>query len=279
MAMNMHTIFDYQDYRDLMKEVFEERKATLPQYGYRMMAEELGMDTSNIYRILEKEAHLPARCQSRAIECLGLSGRSAEYFVLLIAYGRERNAKARLEIMENAQALRDVARRQIAQDELSYFRDWWVAALRSMLEVVDGRIIPKELASKLNPPVPETEVVRALELLQELGLVKKASSGRLVLTDAHLTAGTESEKVNAVRQYQRQILSLASESMERFSPDLRDISTLTLTVDAHSFEEVREILRECRRQIQKCVGDIRSPNRVMQLSMAFFPVSDMGKSS
>lgn len=275
MATDMQSIFDYLDYRDLLKKVFEERKATLPQYGYRMMAEELGLDTSNIYRILEKEAHLPARCQSRAIELLGLTGRSAEYFVLLIAYGRERNTKARQEIMANAQALRDVARREVAQDELSYFRDWWVAALRSMLEVVDGRVIPKELASKLNPPVPEAEVVRALELLQELGLVKKASSGRLILTDAHLTAGTETEKVQAVRQYQRQILSLASESMERFSPDLRDISTLTLTVDSQSFEEVREILRECRRQIQKCVGDIHSPNRVMQLSMAFFPVSDM----
>lgn len=271
----MQTIFDCLDYRDLLKQVFEERKATLPQYGYRMMAEELGLDTSNIYRILEKEAHLPARCQSRALECLGLSGRSAEYFVLLIAYGRERNAKARQEIMANAQALRDVARREIAQDELAYFRDWWVAALRSLLEVVDGRALPKELGSRLNPVVPEAEVVRALDLLQELGLVRKASSGRLILTDAHLTAGTTQEKIKAVRHYQRQILSLASESMERFPPELRDLSTLTLTVDEHAFGEVREILRECRRQIQKCVGEIRSPDRVMQLSMAFFPVSDM----
>jgi len=275
----MRPIFEYLDYRDLLKDAFEDHKALNPLYSYRMVAEFLGLDTSNVFRILEKAAHLPARCQSRAIDYLGLSGRSAEYFVLLVAYSRERNAKARQEILENAMALRDVVRRQLAESELAYFREWWVVALRSMLELVGGRAVPKELASRLNPKVSEEDVVRALELLQKLGLVKKASSGRLVLADAHLTAGTEPEKIQALRHYQRQVLSLASGSLERFSPELRDISTLTLTVDSNAFEEVRGHLRECRRQIQKCVEGVQHPERVMQLAMAFFPLTNAERES
>lgn len=268
----MRSIFDYLDYRDLLKEAFEERKAASPLYSYRMMAEALGQDTSNIFRILQKDAHLPARCQSRAIEYLNLTGRSAEYFVQLIAYAREKNQKARHEILEKALALRDVANRQLGENELAYFRDWWIVAVRSLLEVVDGHAHPATIAERLRPKISEAEVKKALDMLLELGLVKKASSGRIVLSDAHLNAGGE-KKTQAVRHFQRQILSLASESLERFPKEQRDVSTLTLAVDHTAFVEIREMLREFRQQVQKRVEDSTGPDRVMQLSMAFFPLA------
>lgn len=270
----MRPIFDYLDYRDLLKEAYEERKLANPMYSYRMLAEYLGLDTSNIFRILQKDAHLPARCQSRALEFLNLTGRSAEYFVLLIAYGRERNAKAKQSILEGAMALRDVSRRHLDDQELSFYSEWWVVALRSLLEVKGGRAVPSDLARSLNPAISEKDAKTALELLQKLGLVKKASSGRLVLSDLHLAASGKPADVHGVRRYQKQILSMASDSMERFDPKLRDISTLTLVVDDYAFSEIREMLRECRRQIQKCVEEARHPNRVMQLAMAFFPLSN-----
>jgi len=268
----MHPIFEYLDYRDLLKDAFEQRKAERPLYGYRMLAEELGQDTSNIFRILQKDAHLPARCQSRAIEFLGLSGRSAEFFVLLIAYARERNTEARQEILEKAMALRDVESRQLAAKESAYFRDWWVVAVRSLLEVVEGRSQASLLGSRLRPQVAEAEIDNALDLLLELGLVKKASSGRLSLSEAHLNAGGEA-MTQAVRGFQRQILSLASESLERFPKDQRDLSTLTFAVNSSTFSEIREMLKEFRQQLQKRVEDSPHPDRVMQLSIAFFPLA------
>jgi uncharacterized protein (TIGR02147 family) len=268
----MHSIFEYLDYRDLLKDAFEQRKVERPLYGYRMLAEELGQDTSNVFRILQKDAHLPARCQSRAIEFLGLSGRSAEYFVLLIAYARERNIKARQEILEKAMALRDVESRQLAAKEIAYFRDWWVVAIRSLLEVVDGRSQASLLGGRLRPQVGDAEIEKSLDLLLELGLVKKASSGRLVLSEAHLNAGGL-EMTQAVRGFQRQILSLASESLERFPKEQRDISTLTFAVNQTTFVEIREMLREFRQQLQKRVEDSPRPDRVMQLSIAFFPLA------
>lgn len=268
----MRTIFEYLDYRDMLRDAFEEKKASSSLYSYRMMAEALGQDTSNIFRILQKDAHLPARCQSRAIEYLGLNGRSAEYFVLLIAYARERNPQARREILDKAMALRDVAVRDLVDQELAYFRDWWIVAVRSLVEVMEGRVQPSVLANRLVPKVPEADVAKALNLLLDLGLVKKASSERLVLTNAHLNAGGE-EKTQAVRHFQRQILALASESLERFPREQRDVSTLTLAVDEPAFEEIRQMLREFRQQIQKRVEESHHPDRVMQLSMAFFPLA------
>lgn len=272
----MKSVFDYLDYRDLLKDAYEARKASSPLFSYRIMADYFGLDSSNIFRMLQKDLHLPARCHPRAIEFLGLSGRAADYFLLLTSYARERSSNARQEILEKALALRDVARRHLADQELAIFRDWWVVAIRCFLEVVDGRVRAEEIASRLSPSIPAADVTKALETLQELGLIKKVSSGRLVQTEAHLTASDTAggdEKTAAIRHFQRQILSLASESLERFPRDHRDVSTLTLTVDKDAFMEIREMLRECRRQIQKRVEDSKNPDRVMQLAMAFFPLA------
>ncbi|MBK9577896.1 MAG: TIGR02147 family protein [Fibrobacterota bacterium] len=268
----MRAVFEYLDYRELLKDAYEERKIVSPLFSYRMLAEMFGLDTSNTFRILQAEAQLPARCQSRAIEFLGLSGRGAEYFLLLIAYARERNGKARAEILEKAISLRDVARRRLVDQELSYYKDWWVVAVRSMLEVVDGQVWPPEIALRLQPNIPEKDVNLALELLLELGLIKKQDTGRFILSEAHLTAGGE-EKTQAIRQFQRQILSLASEALERFSRDQRDISTLTFAVDELAFVEIRGMLRETRRQIQKRIEDTKRPDRVIQLVQALFPLA------
>lgn len=269
----MRQVFEFLDYREILKEAFEEKKVAMPLFSYRMLAEALGLDTSNVFRILHGDSHLPARCLPQTLEFLGLSGRAAEYFQLLIAYARERNALARTEILEKAISLRDVARRRMADQELSVFRNWWVVAVRCLLEVVEGNARTDLLAAKLVPKVTEQEVGEALELLLDLGLVKKASSGRLLLADAHLTSGNDERRSGALRHFQRQVLELAADSMERFPREQRDVSTLTLAVDQDAFREIRGMLVECRRQIQKRIELARQPDRVMQLTLAFFPVA------
>lgn len=270
----MKPIFEYLDYRVYLKDSYEERKSESPFYSYRVMAESFGLFPSNLFRILHGDAHLPARCQSRAIEVLGLTGRSAEYFLLLIAYSRERSAKARSEILEKAMALRDVSRKTVEERELEYFTNWWTPVVRALLELTAGRANPGELGASLLPPVDAKDVQASLELLTELGMIKKASSGRLLPAEVHLTAGGPA-KAKAIHAFQKQILALASDSLKRFKPADRDVSTLTLSVDDRAFGEIRELIRECRRQIQKTVEESKHPNRVMHLAMAFFPAAQV----
>lgn len=268
----MRPVFEYLEYRDILKDAYEERKSSMPLFSYRMMGDRLGIDGSYLFRILQKDLHLPARCQPRAIEFLGISGRAAEYFMLLAAYQRERSARAKQTILEKALSLRDVERSVLQDKELAFFREWWIVAVRCLLEVVGGRTNAKELAARLRPEVSEADVQKALDLLLELGLVRKASSGRLTLSQTHLTA-VGSEKAKAVREFQKKMLTLAQESFERFPKGQRDVSTLSVAIDEKAYVDIRDMLRESRRQIQKRVEDASHPDRVMQIVMAFFPLA------
>lgn len=269
----MKPIFEYVDYRLYLKDYFEERKAADRRYSYREFGEAMQVDTSNVHKLLNGKVHLPARCYSFAIDYLRLAGRSAEYFILLVTYARARSGNVRGDILQKAMALREIACRQIDETHLDqYFGDWWVVAIRSILDVMDGRAVAGEISKRLVPNVNEWDVARALDALLALGMVRKGSSGRLVSTDAHVTASGEI-KTRAVRRYQETIFTLASESVRRFAPDERDISTITMSVDADAVSRIREILKECRRQIQIEVDEARNPDRVMQLCMACFPLA------
>ena len=272
----MRAIFEYLDYREYLKDAFEERKLLDPRLSYRKLAAMFGLDASNLHKILQGQVQLPTRCQARVLKFLGLGNRNAEYFLLLTSYARERGEQARREILERARLLKDVPRLALEERELSFYKDWWTSVVRLLLEVREGRADPAQLAKNVCPPITPAEAQASLDLLLQLGLVKKAGSSRLKLGEAHLTAGGE-RKSKAVHAFQTQIFELAIASLHRFSRNERDVSTVTFVVDDQAHQAILDILRECRRQVQKQADSTRQPKRVMQLAMAYFPVSALPK--
>lgn len=267
----MEPRFDYDNYREILKAEFENRKEASPQFSYKILAEILGLDPAGTFRILNQERHLPARCVSRAIDFLELSGRAAEYFVLMTSYGRERRKAARAELLRKAQELRDVPRRQLEGQELSVLRDWWVVAVRCAVEVLEGRAVPEEISQRIVPPVGVDQIRAAIDLLVGMGIARRAQGERLRIVDQHLTIDGEKGR-EAVAEFQRKVMGLAAESVDRFPRDQRDISTLTVTVDERAFEDIRGILKDCRRRIQARVGEAARPDRALQVAMAIFPL-------
>ena len=105
---------DITDYRDFLKAFYERRKKEMPFYSYRMMGEKLGLDSSYVFRVLQKKHHLPAHALRTAKEMLGLSGRSAEYFDLLYAAAVSKDSSQKAELMAKALALGDVERHSLS---------------------------------------------------------------------------------------------------------------------------------------------------------------------
>lgn len=263
---------DIADYRDFLKAYYDRRKKEMPLYSYRMMGEKIGIDSSYLFRVLQKKQHLPTHAIPSAKEMLGLTGRAAEYFDILLACSQTKDAKKKADLTEQALALRDVERKSVTDSELCFLSKWWIPVVRAYIEVAGGIVNEREIADALQPKVTEAQVKEAVELLKSLGLVTRLASGKLKLSDVHLTASGP-EKSKAVRDFQKQVLSLASDSLEAIPVKDRDVSTLTVAVDAECFEDLKEMLKEFRRLVQKRVDESAHPDRVMQLSMAFFPVA------
>lgn len=267
----MFPLYDETDYRVLLKRFYQMRKEAMPLYSYRMMGQRLGLDASQLFRILQGEQHLPPRCVPLAKDLLELKGRGAQYFDILVAASRTRSQPKRIELLDQAFALRDVERKSLDQRELQFLSQWWIPAVRAYLEVCGGKANAKQICKSMVPSITMEQAEEALGVLKDLGLVKKMASGRLALAQSHLTVGGP-EKSQAVRHFQRQALGLSAHALDAFEPAARDISTLTIAVDQDGFSDIREMAREFRRQVQKRVEECAKPDRVMQLTMALYPV-------
>jgi uncharacterized protein (TIGR02147 family) len=78
----------------------------------------------------------------------------------------------------------------------------------------------------------------------------------------------------AVANYHKEMMRLASESIERFSADERDITSLTLAVSDDTRRAVVERLAEMRRELLDMAAADTTASRVVQLNLQLFPLSE-----
>lgn len=270
----MINFLEIKDYRDFLKNYYERRKEKMPLYSYRMMGAKLGLDASYLYRIIQKKHHLPTHTIALAKEMLDLSDKAAEYFDILVACSKTNNPEIKFSLIEKAINLRNIEKKELTDSELLFLSNWKIPAIRALLDVTKGQSNPHEIAKKIKPAITEAEAQEALDCLIKLGFISKNSSGNMKLNDPHLTVSVKaSEKIKAVRGFQKQVLELAENALDNCPINERDISTLTIAVDLECFEDIRDMLQEFRRLIQKRVDETKSPDRVMHLSMAFYPIT------
>lgn len=268
----MINIDEISDYRDLLKQYYVQRKLELPLYSYKMMGMKLGLETSQIFRILNKEYYLPTRCIPLAKELLGLSGRAGEMFEILVAAARTRSKSKQNKLYEMAMALRDVELRKLNTNELQFLSKWWIPVVRACIELNGGDADPNVLVSQIVPAVSRLQVEEAISILKNLGFITKVSSGRYSMAQLNFTS-TGTEKTAAIRSYQNQVFSLGQNALATIAPAERNITTLMVSVDDECFQDLQEMSREFRRQIQKRVGEVPHPNRAMQVLVSIIPVS------
>jgi uncharacterized protein (TIGR02147 family) len=268
----MVTIFSVSDYRDFLLHYYEMRKENNPAFSYRVMGDKLGIDASQLNRILHKKQHLPSRCVPLIKELTELKGRSSEYFDLIYAASKSKSSSKKQDLVQKASALKDVQRIELHQEQVQFLSEWWNVVVRAILEVTQGASDASYIARHLQPELSTAQVKKSLDLLLQLGLVERVSSERLKLTENHLTVGG-AEKAQAVREFQKQVMQLGAESLWSVPLEERDISTLTLAVDQECTEDIKRMVKEFRRTIQRRVEDVAKPERIMQLNVSYFPVS------
>jgi len=270
----MLNIDEISDYRDLLKNFYVQKKIEFPLYSYNMLAQKLGLETSQVFRILNKVLHLPSRSIPLAKELLGLKGRDAELFELLVAANKTKSQAKKDKLYKMALDLRDVPLRQINTNELLFLSKWWIPVVRALIQVNGGRAEVSRLQKQIKPAVSKEQVEEAIRVLKELGLITPLASGRFAVTQANFTsAGTP--KVTAIRSYQNQLLSLAQDSIVNVDPSERNISSLMVCVDKNGFEDLKNMTLEFRRQVQKRVEEIQSANKIMQFVFSLYPVAEI----
>ncbi|HMA63747.1 MAG TPA: DUF4423 domain-containing protein, partial [Chitinispirillaceae bacterium] len=164
----------------------------------------------------------------------------------------------------------DISR--LRQDQYSYFAEWYVSALRSFLPLFNFDNDYAAIGRFFDPPISAPQVRKAIELLEQLGLLSVDKNGKYSVASLSVSTGDEVKSL-ALASFHRQSLELAIRSINKTQPESRDISGVTMSVSQNGFEQIKREIQAFRKKIMSIAENDRAEDRVVQCNIQLFPLT------
>jgi uncharacterized protein (TIGR02147 family) len=272
----MGTIYDYLDYREYLRRLFEKRKADHPFYSYRLFSQKAGFKSPNFLKlVVDGKRNLTKESVYRVARAFGLNKSESDYLENLVFLNQSRTLAEKNHYMTRVLRYRKKSDPKLLDSsEYTYYSQWYHPVICELVTAVDFGGDYRRLAEAVVPAITATEAEKSVALLCELGFIVRNDDGTFSRTAASFSTGPQVRSV-AVANYHKAMMELASASIERFPAKERDISSVTIAVSEATAAHIREKLQQIRRELLDLAATESSTQRVMQLNFQFFPLSQL----
>lgn len=267
----MEPIFEYTDYREWLRDAFDDFKKRKSVISWRYMAMKLGADPGNLLRVSQGKIHLTLSLVKPMAEFFELSEKEAAYWTELVYFGRAKTDAEALNHYEKMQMLKGIPLKRLAKKELEFYRHWYCNAIRSIIGICKFKDDFEGLAESCTPAISVDEAKSAVKLLYDLNMISRDRDGFWKVNDTFVSTGGN-WRSEAVRAFQNETIRLAGESLERHAPPLRDISTVTMTFKMDDIALIREKIKEFRSELLRMSQEGDGDDTVFQLNVQLFPL-------
>ena len=265
--VDMQKIDSYLEYRDFLRDFYEDRKLT-----YRSFGAMVGMDASLLAKVMLKSRHISTSAIPVFAKAMGLSEKESEYFDCMVRFCKAKNASESRHFFERLLELKSGKASKLLRSQYDYFNSWRHAVIRALLEFYDFRGDYAELAKRLSPPITPREAKESIRLLSNLGLIRCNEEGRWVQTESAVTTGEAWNSV-AINNFQKETIRLAMEGIDRHKRSEMDVSTVTMTLKKEDVRVLRAMIRDFRASVIRFVNDASDPQAVYHLNLQLMPMS------
>jgi uncharacterized protein (TIGR02147 family) len=267
----MPNIYEYIDYRKFLRDLIAEKKIANSGYSCRVLASRLGISAATLVRILNGKRNLSKKLLPKFVEYLKLRERSAEYLRLLVQLAHVKGPEKKNAIYQKILDFRSERIKKVLPQHYSIFEDWYIGALRELIDIKGKFINVKSLVDDLRIPITLREAEKAISVLKNSGLIQQKENNNFYATEKLLTTGEKWESI-AIQRYQKEMIRLSENALMNFSKDERDISTLTIGLSEDGIYRAKEIIRRARQEIL-AIAEETKRQYVYQLNFQFFPLT------
>jgi len=271
------SVFRFLDAREYLRQACEREKSLRPAFSQRYIAKALNASSSSFFAdVMSGKSKLTTPRVLGFAKLLKLSKKETDYFESLVMYTQAESEDERRHALDKLKELAPKGGHALLEAfQMEYFGKWHYAAVRELLEVYPFRGNHAELGALLNPPISAAEAQEAIALLRRLKLIARAAHGGYRRTGKVVLSGPA--KALQVRPALLGNLDLARRALDAFEPGRRPFSYLTLSVSEQSFRQIQEKIRAFSREVFELVTEDREVDRLYQLNLQFFPLSETVK--
>ncbi len=258
-----------------MKDFFTYMKSTKPFFSYQYFAEKAGFKAKSfVHKVIKGERALSQNSVFCIARALNLKGKEIAFFEALVHFNESTTAQEReyyFTRMQQVEPKNEGIRLQ--KNQYNYFAKWYHAVVRELVTILPFGDDYKILARAVQPAITPKQVKESVELLLELGMIRKNEESNLYeQTDTYITT-RDTIVALAVNKFQRETMDLALKSHENDDRENRDFSSLTIGISAKGYEKIRSELKDFRSYIGRIVREDNPADRVYQINFQIFPVS------
>jgi uncharacterized protein (TIGR02147 family) len=273
----MIDIFEYIDYRKLLKDLYEQEKGEKPFFSYRYIAQKVGFSSAGFFtNIIARKRNISPQMLLRFASLFKFNRAQTEYFELLVLFDQAKNHKEKKYYFERILASKRSKLKIVDKQHYEFYSKWYYTAVRELMNVYsfcgESDEEYKELAKMLAPPITTAEARKSIEFLEKAGFIAKNDRGIYRQTEPLISTGYEAKSV-AISNFQMATADLAKEAIDRFERDKRSLSTLTLSLSKEGYETIMERLKMFHREVLETAKEDKKCDRIYHLNFHVFPMS------
>jgi uncharacterized protein (TIGR02147 family) len=272
MLSKMVSIFEYLNYRVFLMDAYKERKGANPAFSYRYIGSKVGLNASTFVRILQGKRNVTRKHIPSIAAVFHLKKQEEKYFELLVQFNQAAGTEDKKIYFEKLLSFKNTRFSLLLKDKYDLFNEWYYIAIRELLGHYSFKDDFEALARMVTPPILPREARNAIALLEKMKLIARDSRGFYKPTDALVTVGEDWQSI-AIANFQKSTIQLAESAIDRFKPDERDISTLTVNMSQKKLNIVKEKIRLLRKEIMEIENMDRDNDTVFQINFQIFPMS------
>lgn len=267
-------VFEYLDYRELLRTLYARRKQLGRGFSHRAFARRAGLRSTNYLQlVMAGKRNLSAPMASRFADAFGLERDEAAYFCDLVAYNLAKTAAERARSHERLlryRAYRDV--HKLDHEQARYYAHWYLPAIREFVACDAFREDPKWIAAQLRPRITPAAAASAIKTLLTLGMLERDPAGRLRQPTPLVTTGAGPLGHHVVA-YHRAMLERASDALDNVARDEREISSLTLCTSDAMLRDLKQRIVQFKNELLQLAEQPGAAARVVQINFQLFPLS------
>jgi len=272
------SVFNYNDYRSLLRDLFEFHRKRLRHFTFRYFSRKAGLSSpSALKEVMDGKKNLTQRSILRFAIGFNLNKSETEYFTNLVYFNQSLDEKEKNRYYKELLRLQQNHKgKTLTASQYEYYSNWYNSAIRELACTKDFKNDPDWIAGRLIPGIKPSEAKKAVELLLSLGLLTVKEDGTLKQDSPKLEADPDVSSLS-IRNFNRSMIQLGSEAIERHGQEQREISGLTLGVSRECGMEIKAMIREFKKQVLNyAVNDARPADSIYQLNFQFFPLTVPG---
>ncbi|MCL2688463.1 MAG: TIGR02147 family protein [Chitinispirillia bacterium] len=269
----MNRIEHYDNYRDFLKDYFEEKKRTSSFFSSRYFCRKAGLSSPSLYQeVVEGRRNLTQRTIPAFVKGLGLTDKDAAFFNTLVHYNQSKTQQEAELYLEQLRKLREKVKAQIvSQDHHDYYSKWYHTALRELACLIDWKDDYEKLAQSLNPPITQKEAKESVELLLKLEFIVKKKD-KYYQSSPAITTGTEAMS-SSIRSVNKQFCELGMRALDVFARDERCISNMTIGISRQAYEQIVQEAGEFNDRVRSIVNNDKESETVYNINFQMFPLT------